>query len=95
MRDTGPTVAGRASTGQEYTSTLGGDAAEYDEKTASLTIQAGGCTITLAGGKVTVDAPSGVEVTTTVTAATEVTAGAIKLTQHTHTGVHGETSKPH
>ena len=67
----------------------------YDEKTASLTIQAGGCTITLAGGKVTVDAPSGVEVTTTVTAATEVTAGAIKLTQHTHTGVHGETSKPH
>lgn len=80
---------------QEYTSTLGGDAAEYDEKTASLTIQAGGCTITLVGGKVTVDAPSGVEVTTTVTAATEVTAGAIKLTQHTHTGVHGETSKPH
>jgi len=80
---------------QEYTSTLGGDAAEYDEKTASLTIQAGGCTITLAGGKVTVDAPSGVEVTTTVTAATEVTAGAIKLTQHTHTGVHGETSPPH
>ena len=49
----------------------------------------------MAGGKVTVNAPSGVEVSTTITAATEVTAGAIRLTQHTHAGVHGETSPPH
>lgn len=79
---------------QEYTNTIGGDAVEYDEKAASLTIKAGGVTIVLKGGKVTIDAPAGVEVSTTVTAATEVTAGSIKLTQHTHTGDSGGTTSP-
>ncbi len=81
---------------QEYTNTIGGDAAEYDGKTAALTIKAGGCTIVLKDGQVSVEAPAGVTVSTTVTAATEVTAAGISLTKHTHTGDSGgSTSPPH
>lgn len=96
---------------QEYTNTIGGDAEEYDGKAASLTITAGGCTIVLKDGHVTVTAPAGVDVITAagvdvtapagltasanVAAAGDVTAGAVSLQGHTHTGVHGETSSAH
>lgn len=70
---------------KEYTNEIGQDAAEYDAKAASLTIQAGGCTIKLQGGKITIVAPNGVY------ASNDVFAGEISLQKHTHTGVHGET----
>ncbi len=80
---------------QEYTNTLGGDAVEYDPKVPSLTIKACGCTVTLENGKIIIDAPAGVEVSTTVKAQTEVEAAGVKLTTHTHTCPDGETSGPH
>lgn len=80
---------------QEYTNTIGGDAEEYDEKTASLTIKAGGCTIVLQRGHVTVTAPAGVSVSANVDAAGDVTAGMVSLQNHIHTSVHGETSSAH
>lgn len=79
---------------QELTNSIGGDSVEYDAAAGAMTIRAGGCTLTLQGGKATLDAPGGVEVSSSVAVATEVTAGGISLTKHTHMGVHGGTSGP-
>lgn len=80
---------------QEYTNSIGGDAAEYDKAANSLTITAGGCTIKLQDGHVTVTAPAGVSVSDTMTVATDTTIAGISFVAHTHTGVHGETTPPH
>ena len=86
---------------KEYTNEIGGDAAEYDKKANSLTIKAGGCTVTLQNGRVTILAPNSVRVLGDIAIAGKETVdgdaviGSISFGEHTHTGVNGETSGPH
>ena len=61
------------------------------------TLQVGGCTITVdKSGSISITAPAGITVTTpTVTVTGDVIARGVSLDNHTHTGVHGETSDAH
>ena len=65
--------------------------------TESWTLQVGSCTITVdKGGGISITAPAGITVTTpTVTVTGDVIARGVSLDNHTHTGVHGETSDAH
>lgn len=78
---------------KEYENTQGAAFERYSAEEKKLTIQAGGCTITLSGG--TIQITGNLTVSGTVTAGGDVTAGGISGMGHTHTGVHGETSGPH
>ena len=65
--------------------------------TESWTLQVGSCTITVdKSGSISITAPAGITVTTpTVTVTGDVIARGVSLDNHTHTGVHGETSDAH
>ncbi len=65
--------------------------------TDTWTLKVGGCTITVdKGGGISITAPAGITITTpTVTVTGDVIARGVSLDDHTHTGVHGETSDAH
>lgn len=63
----------------------------------SWTLKVGSCIITVdKGGSISITAPTGITVDTpTVTVTGDVIARGVSLDNHTHTGVHGETSDAH
>ena len=65
--------------------------------TDTWTLQVGGCTITVdKSGSISITAPAGISVDApTVTVTGDVIARGVSLDDHTHTGVHGETSDAH
>lgn len=84
---------------KEYENTQDVAYERYDADEKSLTLVAGGCTLKMAGGSITITGNLSVSgsltVGGTITAGGDVTAGGISAMTHTHTGVHGETSGPH
>ena len=84
---------------KEYANDQGVAYERYDRNADELTIVAGGCTLTMAGGTVTIKGDLSVSGSLTVggkiTAGGDVVGGGISLDGHTHTGVNGETSGPH
>lgn len=81
-----PEISGEGIYRKDYANTQGVAGETYDAKTDVFTIQAGGCTLQMSGGRVTITAPAGVHVSG------DVVAGSISLQNHTHSGVHGDTS---
>ena len=65
--------------------------------TDTWTLQVGGCTITVdKSGSISITAPTGISIDApTVTVTGDVIARGVSLDDHTHTGVHGETSDAH
>jgi len=72
---------------KEYENTQGEAYERYDASDKSLTIKAGGCTIVLKNGTISVSGA--------ISATGDITAGAISAKSHTHTAPHGETTGPH
>lgn len=63
----------------------------------SWTLKVGSCTIVVdKSGSISITAPAGISIDTpTVTVTGDVIARGVSLDNHTHTGVHGETSDAH
>ena len=91
---------------KEFSNTPGQAYARHDEntgvfmlKSGALIIEAGGCAITVADGTVKIvgnlNVTGDLIVGGTITATGDVKGGGISLDNHTHTGVHGETTGPH
>jgi phage baseplate assembly protein gpV len=91
-----PQTSGEGIYRKEYANVQGKAGETYNAKTDTFTITAGGCVLTMTGGKLTISAPSGVTIDTpTVTVTGDVVAAGVSLDNHTHPGcMGGKTGKP-
>ena len=84
---------------KEYEAEQGVAYERYSAKEKKLTIVAGGCTITMQNGTVSITGNMAISgnltVSGTIHSGGDMTAGSISAQGHTHSGVHGETSGPH
>jgi hypothetical protein len=81
--DNRPETYGEGIYRKEFANEQGVAGMTYEAKTDTLTIQAGGCTLKMTGGKLTITAPSG------VVASGDVVASGVSLKSHTHPGCQG------